>query len=54
MYKLFHNACLAALKKLGVDDETLGEVMTVTGLFNMTNSMADGYQVEPDVLPPIE
>lgn len=48
------NSHTAALKKLGVDDETLGEVMTVTGLFNMTNSMADGYQVESDILPPIE
>lgn len=45
------NSHTAALKKLGVDEETLGEVMAVVGLFNMTNSLADGYQVEPDVLP---
>jgi AhpD family alkylhydroperoxidase len=43
----------AALKKFGLDDETLGEVMAVVGLFNSTNAIADGYQVEPDVLPPI-
>lgn len=47
------NSHTAALKKLGVDDETLGEVMAVVGLFNSTNAIADGYQVEPDVLPPV-
>jgi AhpD family alkylhydroperoxidase len=48
------NSHTAALRKLGVDDETLGEVMAIAGLFNMTNALADGYQVEPDVLPPID
>jgi hypothetical protein len=24
------------------------------GLFNSTNAIADGYQVEPDILPPTE
>lgn len=46
------NSHTAALVKLGTDPETLGEVMAIVGLFNMTNSLADGYQVEPDVLPP--
>lgn len=46
------NSHTAALRKLGMDDETLGEVMAIAGLFNMTNKLADGYQVEPDVLPP--
>ena len=46
------NSHTAALKKLGVDDETLGEVLGVAALFNSTNALADGYQVEPDVLPP--
>lgn len=46
------NSHTAALKKLGVDDETLGEVLAVAGLFNMTNALADGYQIEPDVRPP--
>ncbi|MFO0891374.1 MAG: carboxymuconolactone decarboxylase family protein [Isosphaeraceae bacterium] len=45
------NSHTAALRKLGVDDETLGEVMAIVGLFNMTNSLANGYQVEPDVRP---
>jgi AhpD family alkylhydroperoxidase len=48
------NSHTAALRKLGMDLETLGEVMAVVGLFNSTNSLANGYQVEPDVLPPLE
>lgn len=48
------NSHTTALKKLGVDDETLGEIMAVAGLFNMTNTLADGYQIEPDVRPPLE
>jgi AhpD family alkylhydroperoxidase len=46
------NSHTAALRKLGLDAEALGEVMAVVGLFNSTNALADGYQVEPDVLPP--
>jgi AhpD family alkylhydroperoxidase len=46
------NSHTAALRKLGVDTETLGELMAIVGLFNMTNALANGYQVEPDVLPP--
>lgn len=45
------NSHTAALRKLGVDDETLGELMAVVALFNTTNTLADGYQVKPDVLP---
>jgi AhpD family alkylhydroperoxidase len=45
------NSHTAALRKLGMDAETLGEVMAIVGLFNTTNALADGYQVEPDVLP---
>lgn len=47
------NSHTAALRKLGVDTETLGEVMAIVGLFNLTNALADGYQIKPDVLPPI-
>src|SRR5580692_3081546 len=43
------NSHTAALRKLGMDLETLGEVMAIVGLFNMTNALANGYQVEPDV-----
>jgi len=45
------NSHTAAMRKLGIDDETLGEVMAIVGLFNMTNALANGYQVEPDVRP---
>ena len=48
------NSHTAALRKLGMDVETLGEVMAVVGLFNSTNALANAYQVEPDVLPPGE
>jgi AhpD family alkylhydroperoxidase len=46
------NSHTAALCKLGMDQETLGEVMAIVGLFNLTNSLANGYQVKPDVRPP--
>ncbi len=42
----------AAVRKLGLDVEGLGEVMAVVGLFNATNAIAHGYQIEPDVFPP--
>jgi AhpD family alkylhydroperoxidase len=48
------NSHTAALRKLGMDQETLGEVMAIVGLFNMTNSLANGYQIEPDVRPPYD
>lgn len=47
------NSHTAALRKLGVDQETLGEIMAIVGLFNMTNALANGYQIDPDVLPPL-
>jgi AhpD family alkylhydroperoxidase len=48
------NSHTAALRKLGLDIEALGEVLAIAGLFNQTNALADGYQIEPDVLPPQE
>jgi uncharacterized peroxidase-related enzyme len=48
------NSHTTALRKLGLDGHTLGEVLAIAGLFNQTNALADGYQVEPDVLPPLE
>lgn len=47
------NSHTTALRKLGTDAETLGEVLAIVGLFNTTNSLADGYQIEPDILPPV-
>jgi AhpD family alkylhydroperoxidase len=46
------NSHTAAVRKLGLSVEALGELMAVVGLFNTTNSLADGYQVQPDVFPP--
>jgi AhpD family alkylhydroperoxidase len=48
------NSHTAALKKLGLDEEALGEVMAIAGLFNMTNALANGYQVVPDVRPTVD
>lgn len=42
------NSHTAAARKLGADDEVLGELMAVVGTFNRTNKLADGYQVEVD------
>ena len=43
-----------AVRKLGLSTEALGEALAIASLFNMTNTLADGYQVEPDILPPLE
>ncbi|MFO0952414.1 MAG: carboxymuconolactone decarboxylase family protein [Isosphaeraceae bacterium] len=48
------NSHTAAVRKLGLDHEGLAEVMAVIALFNTTNALAHGYQVEPDVLPPLD
>jgi len=45
------NSHTAAVQKLGLDDEGLGEVLAVVGLYNQMNKLADAYQVEPDILP---
>jgi AhpD family alkylhydroperoxidase len=45
------NSHTAAVQKLGLDDEALGELLAVVGLFNTTNKLAEAYQVEPDILP---
>ena len=45
------NSHTAAVQKLGLDNEALGEVLAVVGLFNQMNKLSDAYQVEPDILP---
>ena len=45
------NSHTAAVLKLGLDTEALGEVLAVVGLFNQMNKLADAYQIEPDILP---
>ena len=42
------------MKRLGLDDEAYGEFLAVVGLFNKTNKLADGFQIEPDVRPEID
>ncbi len=45
------NSHTAAVQKLGLDNQGLGEVLAVVGLYNAMNRLADAYQVEPDILP---
>jgi uncharacterized peroxidase-related enzyme len=47
------NSHTAAVKKLGLDNEGLGEVLAVVGLYNQMNKLADAYQVEPDIRPQV-
>ena len=46
------NSHTASAMKLGMDTEMLGELLAVVGMFNTTNKLVEGYQVEPDVFPP--
>ena len=39
-----------AARKLGMTDAELGEVMGVVGMFNETNRLVQGYQIEVDDL----
>jgi AhpD family alkylhydroperoxidase len=48
------NSHTAALQKLGLSTEALGEVLAIVGLFNNTNAIAEGYQIEPGILPAME
>lgn len=48
------NSHTAALQKHGFTNDALGEVLAIASLFNMTNALADGYQVEPDVRPALD
>jgi AhpD family alkylhydroperoxidase len=45
------NSHTAAVQKLGLSNEQLGEVLAVVGLFNQMNKLADAYQIEPDIFP---
>jgi AhpD family alkylhydroperoxidase len=47
------NSHTTAVKRLGLDDEALGEVLAVVGLYNQMNKLADAYQVEPDIKPDV-
>jgi len=45
------NSHTTAVLKLGLDEEGLGEVLAVVGLFNSMNKLADAYQIEQEILP---
>jgi hypothetical protein len=42
------------VQRLGLNNEGLAEALAVVGLFNQMNALADGYQVEPDILPNVQ
>jgi len=42
---------MAAVQRLGLDKEGLGEVIAVVALFNEMNRFADAMQLDPDVTP---
>ena len=46
------NSHTAAVLRLGLDVESLGEVMAVIALFHSTNAIAEGFQIMPDIFPP--
>lgn len=48
------NSHTAAAINKGMTPEMHGELMAVIGLFNKTNRLSDGYQVEPDVKPQVD
>lgn len=48
------NSHTTAVRKLGLSVEALGEVLGIVALFNSTNTLADAYQITPDVFPPLE
>jgi alkylhydroperoxidase family enzyme len=39
------------VQRLGLDRQGYSEVLAVIGLFNQMNRLADGLQIEPDVVP---
>ena len=45
------NSHTAAATKLGMTPEMYGELLEVVALFNATNTLADAFQVRPDVFP---
>jgi AhpD family alkylhydroperoxidase len=48
------NSHTAAAMQQGMTKEMLGELMAVVGMFNTTNRLVEGYQVDLDVFPPLD
>ena len=42
------NSHIAGARKLGMTDAQFGELMAVVGMFNQTNKLVEGYQVQVD------
>ena len=42
------NSHIAGARKLGMSDAEFGELMAVVGMFNQTNKLVEGYQVQVD------
>ena len=42
------NSHIAGARKLGMTDAEFGELMAVVGMFNQTNKLVEGYQVQVD------
>ena len=42
------NSHIAGARKLGMTDAEFGELMAVIGMFNQTNKLVEGYQVQVD------
>jgi len=42
------------VKRLGLDNQGVAEIIAVVDVFNGTNRLANAYQVEPDVSPPAD
>lgn len=47
------NSHTAAVLRLGLDPESLGELVAVTELYNGLNRVTEAYQIEPDVRPEV-
>ena len=48
------NSHTAAAMNMGMDTEMLGELLAVVGMFNTTNKLVEGYQIQPDIFPPLD
>jgi AhpD family alkylhydroperoxidase len=48
------NSHTAAAMKFGMTPEQYGEALGVIGLFNQMNKLAEAFQIEPDVRPPVD
>lgn len=48
------NSHTTAAMNQGMDKEMLGELLAVVGMFNTTNKLVEGYQIQPDIFPPLD